>query len=165
MTVVGPAGVGKSRLVAEFLEGLAGRARVLRGRCLPYGDGITYWPLREVLGTAAGIVDSDAPAAAARKLALLVSDLDDGALMAARLASAIALSAEPAPQDEIFWAVRRTLEHLASAEPLVLAVEDTHWAERTFLDLLDQVVEPRPGGFHCSSSARPDPRRPSGRTR
>ncbi len=141
VTVLGPAGVGKSRLVAELLAEAAGRATVLRGRCLPYGEGITYWPLREILHEAAGIRDEDPPAEGQRKLVDLVGSIPDGSLVASRLASAIGLSAEAARREEIFWAVRRTLEHLAADRPLLLVVEDIHWAETLFLELLEQLIE------------------------
>ena len=141
VAVVGPAGVGKSRLVVEFLANVADRADVLRGRCLPYGDGITYWPLREIFIAAARIAEGDAPAAGRRKLDRLVRAARDGPLLAARVASAIGLSTEPAPQEELFWAIRRTLEHLAAARPLVVVIEDVHWAEPTLLQLISQLVD------------------------
>ncbi len=141
VAVRGPAGVGKSRLVAEFLANVVDRAMVLRGRCLPYGDGITYWPLREIFIAAAQIAEGDAPTAGRRKLDRLVRGARDGPLLAARVASAIGLSTEPAPQEELFWAVRRTFEHLAAARPLVVVIEDVHWAEPTLLELIGQVVD------------------------
>ena len=145
VTVIGPAGVGKSRLVAEFVAGLDDRATVLKGRCLSYGDGITYWPLREVLHAAAGIRDDDSPEEGGAKLARLLRDDVDRPLLAARLASAIGLSAASFPQDELFWAVRRTLEDLAAERPLVLVLEDIHWAEPTLLDLVEHVVDQASG--------------------
>ena len=113
---------------------------MLRGRCLPYGEGITYWPLREIVLSAAGIAEGDTPKAGRGKLDQLVRDARDGPLLAARLASAIGLSAQPAPQEELFWATRRTFEHLAAKRPLVLVIEDIHWAEPT-LELIDELVE------------------------
>ena len=141
VTVLGAAGVGKSRLVAEFLMSVADRAAVLRGRCLSYGEGISYWPLREIVTSAAGIAEDDTPKAGRGKLDRLVRDAQDAPLLAARLASAIGLSAQPAPQEELFWAARRTFEHLAAKRPLVLVIEDIHWAEPTLLELIDQLVE------------------------
>ena len=140
-TLLGAAGVGKSRLVSEFLNGLADTAKVLRGRCLPYGEGITYWPLAQALRAGAGIADADDRAAAARKLHALVAGERDGELLAARLATAIGLSEEAAAQAELFSAARRTLEFLARQRPLVVVFEDIHWAEPTFLDLLDHLAE------------------------
>lgn len=141
ITIVGPAGVGKSRLLAEFIATVADRAQILRGRCLPYGDGITYWPLREVLTSVAGIRDSDSPRAASQKLRDLLEEVPEGSLLADRLASAIGLSTAQASSDEIFWAVRRTLEHLAASRPLILIIEDIHWAEPTLRELLERVAE------------------------
>ena len=140
-TLLGAAGVGKSRLVSEFLTGLVDIAQLLRGRCLPYGEGITYWPLAEALRAAAGIADADDRVAAARKLHALVAGERDSELLATRLATAIGLSDEAAAQAELFSAVRRTLEFLARQRPLVVVFEDIHWAQPTFLDLLDHLAE------------------------
>jgi class 3 adenylate cyclase/tetratricopeptide (TPR) repeat protein len=140
LTVLGAAGVGKSRLVAEFAASVSNAAMLLRGRCLPYGEGITYWPVREVLLTAAAIGEGDSGEAAIEKLRASLTGARDGALLARRLASAIGLSAEAASREEIFWAVRRTLEHLADAAPLVVVVEDIHWAQSTLVELLEHVA-------------------------
>jgi class 3 adenylate cyclase/tetratricopeptide (TPR) repeat protein len=127
-TVLGAAGVGKSRLVDEFLEGLDD-ATVARGTCLPYGEGITYWPIVEVLRQLLG------PEPQARLLALglgpstvrpIQSVLGDGSLQA---------SAE-----EIAWATRALFEAFASSSPLVVVLDDIHWGEQAFLDLIDHVA-------------------------
>ena len=132
VTVVGDAGVGKSRLIAEFLSEVADEADAYRGRCLPYGEGITFWPLTGIVREAAAIVDDDPPDRARAKLVgLLVDDA-----VTARVAAAIGLSAEQFPLSELFWGVRRFVEILAERRPLVLVVDDIHWAEATFLDLL-----------------------------
>jgi class 3 adenylate cyclase/tetratricopeptide (TPR) repeat protein len=141
VTVLGSAGVGKSRLVAEFLEGLGADAAVLRGRCLSYGAGITYWPLREILHAAAGITDGDSAAEGIARLELLLEGEAEAAVIAARLASAIGLTGEPATAEEIFWAARRTFERLSVARPLVAVIEDIHWAEPTLLDLIRDIAE------------------------
>ena len=140
LVVLGDAGVGKSRLVAEFAAQVGDRATVLRGRCLPYGDGITYWPLRGLLLRAAGIDDKDAPEVATQALEALVAGHPDASILSARLASAVGLSAAPASTEEIFWAVRRTFEAIARRHPLVVIVEDLHWAEPILLDLLRHVA-------------------------
>lgn len=140
-TLLGSAGVGKSRLVREFLLALESEALIVRGRCLPYGEGITYWPLAEALREAAGIADADDRDRARRKLRKLLAGERDAELLAARLASAVGLSDEPAAQAEVSWAVRRTLEHLAQARPLVVVWEDIHWAEPVFLDLIDHLAD------------------------
>ena len=136
VTVVGEAGVGKSRLVDELVRSLDGEATVLRGRCLAYGDGITFWPLAEAVRQAAGIVERDTSDSAHAKLAALVADPD----VAARVASAIGLTQEPFPVQELYWGARKLLEELASSRPLVVLFDDIHWAETTFLELIEHVV-------------------------
>ncbi|MGZ6256824.1 MAG: adenylate/guanylate cyclase domain-containing protein, partial [Candidatus Limnocylindria bacterium] len=136
-TVFGDAGVGKSRLIAEFSAERAPEATVIAGRCLPYGEGITFWPLREAVRAAAHVDENELPEAALLKLRELVPD----EAVAARLASAIGLSREPFPLAEVFWAARRFLEELASQRPIVLVVHDIHWASPTFLELIANLVE------------------------
>ena len=136
VTVVGEAGVGKSRLIDEFVRSVQERATVLRGRCLPYGDGITFWPLAEAVRQAAGIVERDTIDVAQAKLGALTSDDE----VAARVGSAIGLVPTQFPVEELMWGARRLLENLARQRPLVMLFEDVHWAERTFLDLVEQVL-------------------------
>jgi class 3 adenylate cyclase len=124
VTVVGAAGVGKSRLAAEFVGALGDAARVLRARCLPYGDGITFWPLNELVHSAGGEAAIEAA----------VADEPDGRLIVERACGTNVSS------EETFWAVRRMLELLARDLPVVVCLEDVHWAEPTFLDLLEYVV-------------------------
>ena len=112
-TVIGAPGVGKSRLVAESFARMSGRARILRSRCLPYGDGITYWPVRELVVAAAGIAPGEPSATALAKLDAIVGRLDRGDLVRSRVASIIGLADEPVPGEEIAWAVRRFIEALA----------------------------------------------------
>jgi class 3 adenylate cyclase/predicted ATPase len=144
LTVVGEAGVGKSRLIKEFAAGVPGHARVVRGRCLPYGDGITFWPLAEIVRDAAAITGDDAQEAAIRKIrGLLASaELDDQEQMAVadRIAAAIGLAHTQFPVAELFWGARKLLESLAREQPLVMIVDDIHSAEPTFLDLLDHLL-------------------------
>jgi class 3 adenylate cyclase/tetratricopeptide (TPR) repeat protein len=128
-TVVGPAGVGKSRLVHELLDGLADRATVLSGRCVAYG-GTTYRPLVEILRNAGG------PEAVTRALA----GEENEQLLAERLEAAGGLSSATFTTDEIFWAVRRFVELNARERPVVLVVDDAHWAEPTFHDLVDYLA-------------------------
>jgi class 3 adenylate cyclase len=114
VTIVGEAGVGKSRLVAEALAGM--KARVVQGRCLPYGDGISYWPLLEVLRQLEPL-----PAGPA----------------AAPLRSLLGASAQPTSAEEIAWAFRKLLEEQA---PLIVVFDDIHSGEETFLDLVEGVA-------------------------
>jgi class 3 adenylate cyclase/tetratricopeptide (TPR) repeat protein len=116
-TILGAAGVGKSRLTAEFVSSVED-GPVVRGRCLSYGDGITYWPVVEVV-LQLGRRPSEPRAAAA-------------------IASLLGESEEPATADEIAWAFRKLLEESA---PVVCVFDDLHWAEATFLDLVDHVVD------------------------
>jgi class 3 adenylate cyclase/tetratricopeptide (TPR) repeat protein len=133
-TVVADAGVGKSRLIEELARTVAGQAQILRGRCLAYGRGITFWPVRELLHQAAEIAPSDAPDVAIAKLTELA-----GEDVAARLAGAVGLSERQFPVDEVFWGVRQLFERLADRGPVVFLVEDVHWGEQTLLDLLEHL--------------------------
>lgn len=109
-TMLGPAGVGKSRLVAELVGSLGGEVAVLSGRCLSYGEGITYWPLIEIFRQA---------------------DAED------ELTDSLAQTSS----EETFWSVRTWLERRARERPLVLVLDDLHWAEPTFLDLVEHVAD------------------------
>jgi class 3 adenylate cyclase/tetratricopeptide (TPR) repeat protein len=149
-TVVGDAGVGKSRLIHEFTSAAAADATVIHGRCLPYGDGITFWPLREAVHEAAGIGADDGPEEALGRLRELVGD----EAVVDRLASVIGLSDAPFPVPEVFWGARRFLEALSVSRPVMLVVDDIHWAESTFLELISHlvdVVEDAPVVLLCSS--------------
>ena len=143
VTVLGDAGLGKSRLVTELVARVGDHARVLSARCLPYGEGITFWPVAELVKEAAAIDETDAPDAARSKLRALVADAEDGAEVAERVSAAIGLGEDGAGGGDIqetFWAVRRLLEILAAQTPLVVLFDDIHWAEPTFLDLLEYVT-------------------------
>ena len=126
--VVGPPGVGKSRLAAELVRG-AKDVAALWGRCLSYGDGITYWPLREVL--------ADVPQSEERDAVLA------------------ALEAEtPPPAPEIAWLFRRFCEALARDQPLILVFDDVHWAEPTFLELIEHLADRGEGSILLVCLAR-----------
>ncbi|MBA2559275.1 MAG: AAA family ATPase, partial [Propionibacteriales bacterium] len=153
--VVGMAGIGKSRLTAEFLSGLGGRATVLSGPCLPYGHGITFWPLREMLRGAAGWTHDETAQNAVRRLADLLPGEPDGELVAERAAALVGLSDTPGRMEEGFWAVRRLLESLSRWRPVVVVVDDLHWAEPALLDLLDDQLRAR-GPIFILSGARPE---------
>jgi class 3 adenylate cyclase/Flp pilus assembly protein TadD len=137
VTVVGDAGVGKSRLLAEFIKERAEAATVIRGRCLPYGEGITFWPLREAVRDAAAIDPNDAADEARAKLTRLVPDPE----VVRRLASAIGLSTDLYPVEEVVWAARKFLEGLAGSRPVIMVVDDIQWASPTFLDLIGSLIE------------------------
>jgi class 3 adenylate cyclase/tetratricopeptide (TPR) repeat protein len=139
VTIVGDAGVGKSRLTGEFLERQGSRVLALTGRCLPYGDGITFWPVAEAVKALAGIVNEDDSSAALGKLSRLADPAGDGVTV--RLASAVGLGVDPFPVEELFWAIRRLLAWLAADRPVVFVVEDIHWAEPTMLALLEHLLQ------------------------
>jgi class 3 adenylate cyclase/tetratricopeptide (TPR) repeat protein len=135
-TILGVAGVGKSRLAAEFLA-TVDQATVVRGRCLPYGEGITYWPVVEVLKQLPDAEVDEAKAAPLRAL------LREGALQTS--------------SEEIAWAVRKRLEAAASEVPLVCVFDDLQWGEETFLDLVEHVADlSRDAAILLVCMARPD---------
>jgi class 3 adenylate cyclase/tetratricopeptide (TPR) repeat protein len=141
VTVVAPAGVGKSRLLTELASLLTERATVLRGHCLPYGDGITYWAVAEVLRAAVGARDDAIPVEVAAALRERVADLPESARMGEVLAAVVGASEVAASTDDIAWATRRFLESIARDRPLALLVEDLHWAEPALLDLIETLVD------------------------
>ncbi len=140
LTVLGAAGVGKTRLVAETLETAGGAATVAVGRCLPYGEGLTWWPLAEALGES-GLLDQVA----------------SGDPVIARAAELLKPAGEPVAPEEAFWAVRAALEALARRRPLVLVIDDLQWAEPTFLDLLEHLADwVRDAPLLLVATARPE---------
>jgi class 3 adenylate cyclase/tetratricopeptide (TPR) repeat protein len=139
-TLLGAAGVGKSRLAREFLDSL-GDVEVLSGRCLPYGEGITYWPLAEALKEAAGLLETEMHADAQAKLAALVGGSEDADVIGRHAAVLLGLAEGDASTEEGFWAVRKLLESRAQQRPLVLVFDDLHWAEPTFLDLVEHLSD------------------------
>ncbi|HLM84726.1 MAG TPA: adenylate/guanylate cyclase domain-containing protein [Solirubrobacteraceae bacterium] len=170
VTVLGVAGSGKSRLVGDALESLRGRARLLSGRCLPYGEATIYWPLTEIACQAAGISHEEEPATAIAAIARLLSDDPDDAQLAvaSRLAGAFGLGPLAGAAEEIPPDVVRLLRALASHGPLVAVIEDLHWASPGLLATLEHVatrVSDAPLLLICTArpellEARPDwPRR------
>jgi class 3 adenylate cyclase/tetratricopeptide (TPR) repeat protein len=140
VTILGPAGVGKSRLVEEFISDLP-EAQVLQGRCLPYGEGITFYPVAEVLKEAGGVADFEDPAEAERKIFELVEREEQGPLVCARIGHILGLAEGQAVPEETLWAIRRYLEALARTHPLVVVFDDIQWGEATFLDLIEYVAD------------------------
>jgi DNA-binding SARP family transcriptional activator/tetratricopeptide (TPR) repeat protein len=135
VTVIGEAGMGKTRLVRELERRLGHEASVLTGRCLPYGEGITFWPLREVIRQAVGGHDSP------DKIEALLDGQPDAADVAARLSLAIGPGNQgKLDSAEIFWAARRLFETLARSRSLLVVFEDLHWAAPTFLDLVESLA-------------------------
>jgi class 3 adenylate cyclase/tetratricopeptide (TPR) repeat protein len=154
-TVIGAPGVGKSRLVEEFVRGLHGLATVLRGRCLPYGDGVTFFPVGEVMKEAAGLDDFDAPEEIERKICAVLGDGEAEAC--ARLAQLFGLAGHDGTTDETLWAVRRFLESVAQSAPLAVVFDDVQWGEPTFLDLIESIADrSRDAPILVLVMARPD---------
>ena len=137
--VVGGAGVGKSRLAEELGARLL-RAVIASGRCLAYGDGITFWPLREIVRQLAGIASEDTPDAMRTKIMALLPPGEQAERICDGVAGTLGLPGFDARNEETFWAVRKLLEAAAQRHPLVLVLEDIHWAEPTLLDLLEYLV-------------------------
>ena len=136
-TILGAAGVGKSRLAAEFLGSLDDATLVVRGLCLPYGEGITYWPVMEVVKQLPG------------------RELEGGA--AAALRALLGDEAVSTSSEEIAWAFRKLLEAVAVDMPVVCVFDDVHWGEETFLDLIEHVADlSRDAPILLLCMARPD---------
>lgn len=139
--IVGDAGLGKSHLARAVVERIALGARALRGRCLPYGDGITFWPLVGMVWEAAGILEDDPPERARARLLATVGDAD----VADRLASAVGLSTAAFPMAELHWAARKFLLGQAASGPVVAVIDDIHWAEHALLEMLTHIVDTAQG--------------------
>ena len=140
VTVLGEAGVGKSRLVTEFAATVAGEALVLEGRCLPYGRGITYWPVLEIVRAAAGVTQADGTDTARQKIGALLEDERDAAVVAERLADAAGLGSTGSRSEELSRAVRRLFEVLSRRRPLLVVLDDVQWAEATLLDMIEYLA-------------------------
>jgi class 3 adenylate cyclase/tetratricopeptide (TPR) repeat protein len=144
-TIVGPPGIGKTRLARELAATVRPDARVATGRCLAYGEGVTYAPLTEISAQ----ITSD--------LAGLLAGEEDATAIQERIGVAVGTSDATASPEEIAWAFRRLFEAAAHDRPLVIVVDDIHWAEPVLLDLLEYVL-----GFSSGSPilllclARPD---------
>jgi DNA-binding SARP family transcriptional activator len=132
LSVLGEAGIGKSRLVRELASLLGDEARFLVGRCLSYGEGATYLPLADV-------VRQVAPKSPRSTIASLLAGDKDADLIAMRLTELTGESEGGGSSGEVFWAVRRLLEAVARNRPLVVVLEDVHWAEPTLLDLVEYL--------------------------
>ncbi|HEY8815216.1 MAG TPA: adenylate/guanylate cyclase domain-containing protein [Candidatus Dormibacteraeota bacterium] len=130
VTCVGPPGIGKSRLADEFVASIGDRARVLRGRCLEYGEGITYAPVAELVRHLGG---------AASSVHATVAAGEEGPVLR-HLSRAIGAEAGASTTAEIFWAVRKLLEGHAREQPVIVVLDDIHWAEPTLLDLIEYLV-------------------------
>ena len=138
-TVLGPAGIGKSRLVREFGSQVEGRAAVLSGRCLSYGEGITFWPVTEMAIQAAGIREEDPPGQARDALRRALGDAPEAESIANQLADLLGI--DGGGPVEASWAIRRFFEALALQQPVVAVLDDIHWAEPTLLDVIEHIAD------------------------
>ncbi len=150
ITIIGEPGIGKSRLVTELRTALDDRPDLItwrHGRCLPYGEGITFWALGEIVKAEAGILESDDPNVAASKLDetvnALFADESEQAWFGSRLAPLVGAGGDggAVSREEAFTAWRRFLEAMAARRPCVLAVEDLHWADGALLEFLEHLLD------------------------
>ena len=169
VTITGDPGVGKSRLAEEFIASLDGRTRLMAGRCLAYGEGVTLRPLGEILMAEASILGNDPPDAALAKIAGLVHETVNIAIAGDMTTTALASTLGLEPQDGSGEAVdpreirqrliaswRALLTGAASEQMLVVFIEDLHWADQTMLDVLDDLAEHVEGPVLFLCTARPD---------
>jgi class 3 adenylate cyclase/tetratricopeptide (TPR) repeat protein len=149
VTVAAPPGVGKSRLINEFWHWVDDQPEIVwwrQGRCLPYGEGITFWALGEIVKGQTGIRESDDINTASEKLAIALEAIcDDSAVrdwMATQLGPLVAagMDTEGGDRSEAFAAWRRFLEDLSSVQPLVMVVEDLHWVDNAFMEFLEDLL-------------------------
>jgi class 3 adenylate cyclase/tetratricopeptide (TPR) repeat protein len=169
-TVIGPAGIGKSRLVLELREHLGQSCDVLSGHCLSYGEGITYWPFEAIVKQAAGIRQDDDAVSEAAKLGaalegLATTDRDELRTMAAALSNMLGFATTPLGtysaveigRAELHWGIRRFLELRAASRPTLVVLEDLHWAEPTLLELISLITDSSAGvPLAVLASARPE---------
>jgi class 3 adenylate cyclase len=152
VTLTGEPGVGKSRMVAELrllVDEQPGRVVWRQGRCLPYGEGITFWALGEIVKAQAGVLESDGPERASEKLAAAVKEVVEEtpewawfqAMLAPLVGASSAESDGAAERSQSFTAWRRFFEGVASRGPLVLVFEDLHWADAAMLEFIEHLVD------------------------
>ncbi len=139
VTVLGEPGVGKSRLTAEFIAGVEGRAHIVRGRCLSYGEGITYWAIAEIVRELIGIEEEHSIVEARALIDAHTARMPRGAAVGAAVAQMLGLADGAATLSETAWAIRQVLVAVASSRPLVVVVDDVHWAEPALHDLLEDL--------------------------
>jgi class 3 adenylate cyclase/tetratricopeptide (TPR) repeat protein len=139
VTLLGAAGVGKSRLADEFRKQLGAQATFLVGRCLSYGEGITYWPLADALRAPAAVQDDNSVESWRAGLMALIAGEQQAEAIVEKVIGLIGVG-EAAGGSEAFWAVRRLLEIMARGRPVVLVIDDLHWATPTFLDLVEHLA-------------------------
>jgi class 3 adenylate cyclase/S1-C subfamily serine protease len=142
--LVGEPGIGKSRLVAElghYLDELPEPVAWCQGRCLPYGEGVTFWPLGEIVKAYGGILETDGVARVEAALEVILPEGEDKDWYRQRLRPLLGLEAGQVTREENFRAWRRFLEQIAASGPTVLVFEDLHWADSGMLAFLDYLLE------------------------
>jgi tetratricopeptide (TPR) repeat protein/DNA-binding SARP family transcriptional activator len=139
LNVLGPAGIGKSRLIEAFIAGLGDRVDAAAGRCVPYGRDVGLAPMIDVIRSVAGVTDQPSVVSAQNRLRAFVSDQPESDAVADLLGVLLGIGHGTHTRDETFWAVRRCLEIGAERQPLVVVLEDMQWAEETLVDLVEYI--------------------------
>jgi class 3 adenylate cyclase/tetratricopeptide (TPR) repeat protein len=156
-TILGVAGVGKSRLMAASIDEVGDRATVLRGRCLPYGEGITFSPLTDALIEVGQLNEADSPEAARAKLSALVGSGKEAERIGVLVGQVIGIAGGETAPAETNWAIRMVLERLAADRPLIFAIDDLQWAEPKFLELVEYIADfGRDASILLACMARPE---------
>ena len=140
-TILGEAGIGKSRLVQEFVSLVQERATAVGGNCLPYGNGITFWPLASAIRQAVNIREDDTTQVARTKLLSVLGVQEHAQSIADHVLPVLSLRERAASLEQIFWAVRRLLETMARDRPLIVVFDDLQWAETTMADFIEHVAD------------------------
>jgi class 3 adenylate cyclase/tetratricopeptide (TPR) repeat protein len=141
VTIVGEPGVGKSRLTEEFVRRLATEARVVRGTCLSYGEGITYWAVSQIVRDLAGITTDQTLVQAMALIEARVQGVANGSDVAAKIGQLLGLTEGTTTVSETVWAVRSFITAGAGNSPTLVVVDDIHWADMTLLDLIAELAE------------------------
>ena len=161
VTVLGGPGLGKTRLVTDFVAGVGGRARVMEGRCVSYGSGLTFWPVAQALNQALDLSGTESPELVRTALVDTLAGTPDAHEVVDLVTSLLVATHAPTDThtgtDHSFWAVSRLLEHLALRHPLVVVIDDLHWAEAMLVELLERLQdETRDLPVLLVCSARPE---------
>jgi class 3 adenylate cyclase/tetratricopeptide (TPR) repeat protein len=161
VTVVGEPGIGKSRILAELYDHINSRSELItwrQGRCLPYGEGITFWALGEILKAHAGILESDGAELASTKLEHVLPEGTEREWFRQRLLPLLGIEATSSVErEEAFTAWRRFLEQIAEERPTVLVFEDLHWADDAMLEFLEHLADQAEGvSLMILATARPE---------